>query len=104
MHDTARRRVARSLGIAIALSLGLAVAGALFAGVVHADTPDPRNCTADPILVTAPDGGFTYSVTLRNGANQPVADGFAVLDFNSAPGLLICDDQDPDHDRKIVGT
>src|SRR5262245_41366873 len=106
MHDTAtaRRRVARSLGIAIALTLGLAVAGALFAGVAHADVPDPRNCVAEPVLVTAPSGGFVYHVTLRDGTNQPISGGSAVLDFNSAPGLLICEELDPDHDRRIVGT
>jgi hypothetical protein len=104
MHDNARRRVARSLGIAIALTLGLALAGALFAGVVLADVPDPRNCIAEPVLVSAPSGGFAYHVTLRDGANQPVSGGTAILDFNPAPALLVCDDQDPDHDRRIVGT
>src|SRR5262245_48758383 len=104
MQDNARRRVARSLGIAIALTLGLALAGALFAGVVRADVPDPRNCIAEPVLVSAPSGGFVYHVTLRDGANQPVNGGIAILDFNSAPVLLVCDDQDPDHDRRILGT
>ena len=104
MHDNARRRVARALGIAIALTLGLALAGALFANVVHADVPDPRNCTAEPVLVTAPNGGFAYHVTLRDGANQPISGGVAIIDFNPSPGLLVCDELDPDHDRRLVGT
>jgi hypothetical protein len=104
MHRSASRRVARSLGLAVVLSLGLAVCGAVFVRFARADTPDPRNCIAPDVLVAAPSGGFTYSVTLRNAANQPTPGATAILDFNSAAGILVCEDQDPDHDRRIVGT
>jgi len=104
MPETAPRRVARSLGLAVALSLGSALALAALANLAHADAPDPRNCTADDFMIAAPGGGFSFVVTLRDGANQPINGATAVLDFNPAPGLLLCDDQDPDHDRRIVGT
>ncbi|MEO6462822.1 MAG: hypothetical protein ABIP29_07080 [Candidatus Eisenbacteria bacterium] len=106
MHDNtnAPRRLFRSLGLAVVLTLGLALVSAALARLAHADTPDPRYCVAQPVLVSAPGGGFDYTVTLRDGTNQPVAGGTAILDFNVAPGILVCDDQDPDHDRRIVGT
>ena len=104
MHRSASRRVARSLGLAVVLSLGFAVCGAVFVRVARADAPDPRNCIAPDVLVAAPSGGFIYSVTLRDAANLPTPGASAILDFNSAPGILVCEDQDPDHDRRIVGT
>jgi hypothetical protein len=104
MHHTATRRVLRSLGLAIALTLGLAVCGAAFVGIARADAPDPRNCIAPDVLVSAPSGGFTYAVTLRDAANQPTPGATAVLDFNPAPGILLCEEHDPDHDRRVLGT
>lgn len=106
MHDTtnSRRRVFRSLGLAVVLTLGLALASAALARLAHADAPDPRYCIAQPVMVSAPGGGFDYTVTLRDATNQPVPGGTALLDFNGAPGILVCEDMDPDHDRRIVGT
>ena len=104
MHRTAVRHVIRSLGIAVILTLALALAGAVFAQVARADAPDPRYCVAPEVLLAAPGGGFHYAVTLRDGTNQPVAGGTAILDFNGAPGLLLCDEDDPDHDKRVVGT
>ena len=106
MHDTAppRSSLWRSLGIAVALSFALAVAGAVFADVVSASAPDPRYCQAPDVLVASPGGGFAYSVQLRDATNQPVPAGMAILDFNSTPGLLLCDEDDPDHDRRVAAT
>lgn len=106
MHDNTKvpRRLFRALGIAVVLSLGLALVGAAFARVAHADTPDPRYCVAEDVMVAAPGGGFNYTVTLRDGANQPIPGGTAILDFNPAPGILLCDEHDSDHDRRVVGT
>ena len=73
MHRTAVRHVIRSLGIAVILTLALALAGAVFAQVARAAAPDPRYCIAPEVLL-------------------------------AAPGLLLCDEDDPDHDRKVVGT
>lgn len=105
MHDTAApRRLLRSLGIAVVLTFALALAGAVFAQVVHAAAPDPRFCEAPDVLVASPGGGFNYAVTLRDASNQPVTAGIAILDFTPTPGLLLCDDEDPDHDRRVVST
>lgn len=103
-NSNAPRRLFRSLGLAVVLTLGLALVSAALARLAHADAPDPRYCVAQPVMVSAPGGGFDYTVTLRDGTNQPVPGGTAILDFNRAPGILVCDDQDPDHDRRIVGT
>lgn len=104
MDHVALRRVARSLGLAVAISLGSALVLAALARIAHAEAPDPRNCSADEALIAAPNGAFAYKVTLRDAANQPIAGGSALLDFTSAPGIVICDEFDPDHDRRIPGT
>ena len=104
MHDHAPRRLVRSLGLAVVLTLGLAILGAALARVAHADAPDPRYCSADDVMIAAPGGGFSFSVTLRDGTNQPIPGGAATLDFSSASGILVCEEQDPDHDRRINGT
>lgn len=104
MHDHKPQRLVRSLGLAIALAFGLAVLGAALARVAHADAPDPRYCGADDVMVAAPGGGFSFSVTLRDGLNQPIPGGTAMLDFTPAPDILLCDEDDPEHDRRITGT
>ena len=98
---TAFGRILVSLALAIALSLALAFVGALAA---YADVPDPRNCVADQSMVGSPGGGFAYTVLLRDGANQPISGGTVVLDFTGAVGVILCADQDPDNDRRILGT
>jgi hypothetical protein len=104
MPGHAPRNLVRSLGIAVLVTLGLAVLGAALARVAHADAPDPRYCTADDVMVAAPGGGFTFSVLLRDGQNQPIPGGAALLDFTPAPGIVLCPEQDPEGDRRITGT
>ncbi len=97
----ARKRLALSLVVSILLSLALALASA---AVAHANAPDPRNCIAEPDLLGSPGGGFVYSVTLRDAANQAVPGATVVLDFNTAPGITLCPDQDSDLDGRLLGT
>lgn len=104
MPDATLRRVARSLGLAVAISLGSALALAAIASRAHANAPDPRNCIFDDRLVAAPNGAFAYRVTLRDEANQPINGGSAMLDFTSAPGIVICPGFDTDQDGRIPGT
>jgi hypothetical protein len=74
------------------------------AALAHADVPDARYCTADTCLVASPDGGFAYTVVLRDNANAPIANGTVVLDFTNAPGIVLCNEQDADHDGRLLGT
>ena len=86
---------------ATALSLLLALATA---AVAHADVPDTRFSVADTNLVASPDGGFDYTVLLRDATNSPIVNATVVLDFTGAPGILLCASQDPDHDGKLIQT
>jgi hypothetical protein len=70
----------------------------------HAGVPDPRNSTADTCLVLSPAGVFAYKVTVKDESAAPVAGVQVVLDFEPAPGMNLCDQSDPDHDRRVVGT
>jgi hypothetical protein len=70
----------------------------------HAGVPDPRNSTADTCLVLSPAGVFAYKVTVKDESAAPVADVQVVLDFGPAPGMNLCDQSDPDHDRRVIGT
>jgi len=94
-------KIVAALALALFLSLTLAFAGAF---VAHADVPDPRNCVADSNLVASPGGGFAYTVLLRDAANQPLPGATVVLDFTTAPGIVLCADQDVDHDGRIFAT
>jgi len=95
----AASKIATALGLAVVLSLALALG---VAAIARADVPDTRYCSADSDLVASPGGGFAYVVSLRDGANAPVANAIAVLDFTTAPGVALCSDQDPDADRRIL--
>jgi len=97
----AAQRLLGALGLALALSLGLALG---MAALAHADVPDTRFCTADTCLVASPDGGFAYTVVLRDNSNAPIANGTVVLDFTNAPGIVLCNEQDADHDGRLLGT
>jgi len=70
----------------------------------HAGVPDPRNSTADTCMVISPAGAFPYKVTVKDEAAAPVAGVQVVLDFTPATGMNLCDQSDPNHDRRIVGT
>ena len=98
---SAAHRMLNALGLALALSLALALG---VAALAHADVPDVRYCTADTNLVASPDGGFAYTVILRDNANAPIANGTVVLDFTNAPGIVLCTEQDTDHDGRLLGT
>jgi hypothetical protein len=89
-------RVRPLLGVLILLAAGSIPA--------HAGVPDPRNCTADTCLVISPAGASPYTVIVRDEAAAPVANLQVVLDFGTAPGMNLCDQSDPDHDRRVLGT
>lgn len=95
----AASKIARALGLAVVLSLALALG---VAAIARADVPDTRFCNADSDLVASPGGGFPYVVSLHDNANVPVANATVVLDFTSAPGVVLCTDQDSDADRRIL--
>ncbi|MEP7028720.1 MAG: hypothetical protein ABI960_09015 [Candidatus Eisenbacteria bacterium] len=95
------QKMLTALALAIALSLLLALS---LAAVARADVPDVRFCVADTSLVASPDGSFGYTVLLRNNTNAPIVGGTVVLDFTEATGIVLCNEQDPDHDGRILGT
>jgi hypothetical protein len=97
----AAQRLLSALASALALSLLLAL---FFAAIARADVPDVRFCVADSNLVASPDGGFGYTVLLRDNTNSPIPNATVVLDFTSAPGILVCGSQDQDHDGRLLGT
>jgi hypothetical protein len=98
---SAAHSMLHALGLALALSLALALG---VAALAHADVPDVRYCVADTNLAASPDGGFAYTVLLRDNANAPIANGTVVLDFTNAPGIVLCNEQDTDHDGRLLGT
>jgi len=85
--------------LAGALALGLAV----LAGPAAAGIPDPRYSEADTCLVLSPAGAFVYAVVLRDESMAPIAGASVALDFGPAPGIVLCDSSDPDHDRRVTG-
>jgi hypothetical protein len=97
----AAQRLFRALGTAVFLSLLLAV---LSAAIARADVPDAANCVADSNMVASPDGGFAYTVLVRDNSNYPIAGATVVLDFTSAPGIHLCGSQDTDLDGRLIGT
>ena len=97
----AAQRLIGALAVALLLSLVLALATA---AVAHADVPDVRFSIADSNLVASPDGGFPYTVWLRDGTNTPIPNAIVVLDFANAPGIQLCASQDPDHDGRLLAT
>jgi len=106
IHDStaASRRAAGNIALALGLAVVLSLAFALgVAAVARADVPSPLFCTADSTLVLSPGGGFAFVVHLRDNTNTPVPNGTVVLDFTNAPGVVLCSDQDPDNDRRILG-
>ncbi len=96
----AAHKLITALALAIALSLLMALS---LAAVARADVPDVRFCVADTNLVASPDGGFGYTVLLRDNANAPIVGGTVVLDFTEAVGITLCNEQDSDHDGRILG-
>ena len=86
---------------ATALSLLLALATA---AVANAGVPSAAFSIADTTLVASPDGGFDYTVWLRDASNMPIANATIVLDFTTAPGIQLCPTQDTDHDGKLLLT
>jgi hypothetical protein len=97
----AAQRLLGALASALAISLLMAL---LFAAVARADVPDVRYCVADSELVASPDGGFAYTVLLRDNTNVPIANSTVVIDFTNATGITLCGTQDPDHDGRLLGT
>ena len=84
---------------ATALSLLLALATA---AVANAGVPSAAFSLADTTLVASPDGGFDYTVWLRDASNMPIANATIVLDFTGAPGIELCPSQDTDLDGKLI--
>jgi hypothetical protein len=84
--------------------LGVLALLAVTAMPAHAGIPDPHNSSADTCMVICPAGLFPYKVTVRDESAAPVMGVQVVLDFTPATGINLCDQSDPDHDRRIVGT
>lgn len=80
----------------------LLLALAALAAPAAAGVPDPRNCDADTCLALSPAGAFPYVVVLRDESLAPIAGATVALDFNTAPGIALCDSSDPDHDGRVT--
>jgi len=60
------------------------------AGVGFSGVPSPTNSSVDPCVVFCPTADLTFHVTVRDLANNPVANSTVVLDFGTCPGLQVC--------------
>lgn len=96
---TSAHKLIVALLCATALSLLLALATA---AVANAGVPNASYSIADTNLVASPDGGFDYTVWLRDSSNMPIANATIVLDFTTAPGIVLCPSQDTDRDGKLL--
>jgi hypothetical protein len=70
----------------------------------RAGIPDPTYCEVDTFLVVAPAGDYVYPVVLRDESYAPIAATQVALDFNAAPGIVLCPASDPNGDRLVMGT
>lgn len=93
----------RSRRAVVAGTLAALVLVALASLPAAGGVPDPSNSDCDTCLVISPDGTFLYRLTLKDDANAPVADAAVFLDFSAAPGIVLCQESDPDGDRKVEG-
>lgn len=96
---TSAHKLIVALLCATALSLLLALATA---AVANAGVPSAAFSIADTTLVASPDGGFDYTVWLRDSSNMPITNATIVLDFTGAPGIELCASQDTDLDGKLL--
>ena len=59
-------------------------------GSAQGAVPSAANSTVPACLVACPLGDITFSVLVRDLANNPVASSSVVLDFSSCPDAFIC--------------
>ena len=62
----------------------------VFHGSAQGGVPSAANSTVTPCLVACPLGDITFSVVVRDIANNPLAGASVVLDFSSCPEAFIC--------------
>ncbi len=74
----------RALLLLIATSLVVAVPSTAVA------IPDPTTSTVDPCLIICPLGDFTFNVTVRDPASNPVANSTVQIDFCPTPSVHLC--------------
>lgn len=62
----------------------------LASGSAGAAIPSPSTSTVDPCFVVCPFGDIAFHVTVRDIANNPVANSSVLVDFCSCPGVHFC--------------
>ena len=74
-----------SVFVAVLVALGAIPARACL------DVPSPSWSTADPSVVGAPGGGFTFTVFVGGSCTgAPLQNARVVLDFSGCPGVALC--------------
>ena len=71
-------------------SVPLAVLALIIAMPVSAAVPSPTNSTIPSCLHMCPFGDMTYTVVIRDFANNPIAGSSVVLDFSGCPSVRLC--------------
>jgi hypothetical protein len=66
------------------------LAVAVLAPAARAAVPSPVTSLVDPCLIVCPVGDFGFTVTVRDLANNPVANSAVVLDFSQCPYFHHC--------------
>lgn len=71
-------------------SLALLALFTLLPAVVQAGVPSASNSTVPPCLVACPLGDITYTVVVRDFANNPELGSTVAIDFSSCPAVSVC--------------
>ena len=97
--NSANRPEVRPAQVVRCVVLALIAAASVFAPTARAETPEPLRVTVlpcygptcDAVLVApGPLAGTTYTITIRNPDNQPIAGASVFVGFNSA--VRVCSD------------
>lgn len=78
------------------LILGPALLAAASAGAQVIGVPSPGNSTTPACMALCPMGDLSFTVVVRDLANDPLAGSTVVLDFSQCPGAFLCTSPHPD--------
>lgn len=68
----------------------LALLALTLPAVASGGVPSPSNSSVDPCLIACPAADFTFHVTVRDLANNPISNSSVALDFSQCPQVFAC--------------
>jgi hypothetical protein len=69
----------------------MALASLLAAPTARASVPSASNSTVDPCFRMEPGGTLSFTVVVRDFANNPVVGSFIVIDYCACPEIALCE-------------